>query len=517
MKITSSNNTAIVGVTPKVVETGNGFLINSQYYTKEKLAVVPMEFLRLAGSPYALSTTKQLFLQAQSWRFPNDEVEIYKDSTYPNRYYMRVTSGYVESSSMDTTLVTLEEAENKEIRCLNTTLLKDKSIVDFLDQDENNIYIQVRESNATTIYTLNKSTFVLTSRWNLSSQSYGYVKLTKLYSDETNIYMMYFFNQNIYTLVYNKASQTHTLSQAIYRGEDGADPMANIFTVISDTPYEVDGNTSGLFLINSMDAQQPIDLYTYDRSKPFTEGFTMTHVNIVWNDIKSQVNFSVGLVNNMIRLFISEFDGVKYLNLVSYNTTFTTSSYIPNQGVYTFRIDSPEQLTFTGFNHIDETKLIGGFIYDASKEHLIVSKLNAFQILKFNKETLAYEDTSLEISGCYSVGLDELQRIWYIKTDSSTHMVNMEDAQSVDIKFEKQYYEYTGTSINTYVTFSALNYLGEPFKGTFELTLDGPAIFTENGNNKITFNYDGEGVHQININIIGASPITVYPKFIKTI
>ena len=128
-----------------------------------------------------------------------------------------------------------------------------------------------------------------------------------------------------------------------------------------------------------------------------------------------------------------------------------------------------------------------------------------------------YENTSVEVPACFSVGTDELQRIWYIKTDTSTHMVNLQDAQSVEINFEKDYYNYSGSAINTFITFSALNYLGEKFKGTFELSVDGPAVFTDNESAVLTFDYDGEETKQIGVTITGASPITIYPKFIKTI
>ena len=40
MKISSSTYTTITGIVPKVIETAKGFLLNTQYYTKEKLVPV---------------------------------------------------------------------------------------------------------------------------------------------------------------------------------------------------------------------------------------------------------------------------------------------------------------------------------------------------------------------------------------------------------------------------------------------------------------------------------------------
>lgn len=517
MKITSSNYTAITSVTPKIVETGNGLLINTQYYTKEKLSAVALEFLKLTGSPYALSTRKQLYLAQQTvnWRFQHDETGILKDNVYNNRYYIRVIGGYIDSSAVSNNLVTIEESPNGEFKCLNITSITDTFITDFHDQDDNFIYISTKSNGATTFYTLNKTTFALVKRWELTGQTRANVRLTKIYRDDTYIYFMYYHDQSIYTMIYNKSTHTHTTSTAIYRGQETT-TVNNILTVFSDDMYELDKDTSGLFLFNSADAVQPIDLYCYDRTKNFENGFTMKPVTIIWNDNKSQIDFSANNISNTIRTFISEFDDVKYLNIVSYSSNFVSAAYTSFQGIYTFRIDSDTQLTFTGFNQMDNTRLISGFIYDQSKEHLIIAKLNTFQVLKFNKTTKAYENTSSEIPGCYSVGLDELQRIWYIKTDTSTHMINLEDAQSVDVKFEKNYYDFTGSAIDTYITFSAVNYLGDLFAGTFELSLSGPAVFADNGETSITINYIGEGTQQIGLTILGASPVTIYPKFIKT-
>ena len=522
MKITSASNTSITGATPKVIETANGFLINTQYYTKEKLSAVALEFFRSTGSINAVSTRKQLFLQNHSqasstWRFVNDEVDIFKDSTYENRFYARVIGGYLESnnSSINTYLLVLEEAPNKEFRCLSIVSFDNMIIRSIVDQDDNYIYIYTYSSASAGIYTLSKTNFSLVSRWSTSVTVRGHMDLTKLYSDDMNIYFMYYNDSNIITTIFNKSTLTGSNSTSIYRGKETT-PAANSFTVYTDNPYKLDENVYGIFSFNCGDPVQPIDLYYYDKSKSLNEGFDMEPVNITWNSDKAQIDFITGTVSSTIRIFINEFDNVKYLNVASYRSYLGGTDYIPIQGIYTFRIDSKNELTFTGFAPIDRTKQFNGFIYDESKEHLIVAKQNTFQILKFNKNIGVYENTNLEVPACYSVGLDELQRIWYIKTDSSVHMINMEDAQSVDIKFEKQYYDFTGTGVDTYITFSAINYLGEQFKGKFELTISGPAVFTEDGSASVIFDYTGE-TKQIGLTILGASPVTIYPKFIKTI
>jgi hypothetical protein len=198
-----------------------------------------------------------------------------------------------------------------------------------------------------------------------------------------------------------------------------------------------------------------------------------------------------------------------------YNQNFENAKHLPEQGIYSFLLnETTNTAAFTGYNQIDPLLQIHGMILSNSKRHVIVGKSLAFQIVKFDVITERFENTNEVITPCYSVGFDELERIWYEKTDMSINMINLQDAQSVQIKFEKDYYEYTGANINTYLQFSALNYLNEGFVGTFTLTLNGPAIFTESNSNKLTFSYNGNGVTQIGVMITGASPITVYPKFV---
>lgn len=521
MKITGATNTIINGIRPKVIETANGFLLNTQYYTKEKLAPVPFENCNMLGSPYSLSIRKFLSLISYSTIFSNDEIGILKDTTYSNRYYIRILDGYqTGSGSIVSYLYTIEETENGEIKILNNQQFSNHQFLEFVDQDDTFIYFTTRNTseNKCYLYGLNKTTFAFKNPYAIQA-SHNYTRIKKIYSDELYVYFMHFTNQNIYVVKINKNSNTVETSSPIYRGEETTDTSTYFLTNISDTVYQIDDTTYGLFFYNGANLEQPIDLYMYDTSKTLTEGFSMQHVTISWSGGKANIDFIFGTagagINTIVRNFISEFNGIKYLNIVVYQTNYANAAQIDYQGIYTFKINSESSLTFTGYNQIDAAKQIGGFIYDESKEHLIVAKLNAFQILKFNQTTLKYESTNFEITNCYSAGIDELQRIWYTKLDTSVHMINLEDAQSVEIEFEKEYYDYTGASINTYINFSAVNYLGNNFTGTFELTLSGPAVFTENSSTTLRFTYAGSGKQQIGLTITGASPITVYPKFIS--
>lgn len=518
MKITDSSYTIITDLAPKVIETANGFLLNTQYYTKEKLVPVPFETCDLYGSPYSVSTRKQLYLQGFAWNDHNDESGIFRDSTYPNRYYMRVLSGFI-AGTRRSCMIVFEEDDFGNVKILYEYNMGDWQFVDYVDQNDYYIYFSARSNTTFALYYMDKRTFGVGELYR-NSYGYNYARFHKIYSDDLNTYMMFYGNQHMYAAILNKNSHAVTVSAAIQRGGmTGAG--AYYLTNLCDTPYEVSDDIHGLFLCNIQDPEQPIDFYQFDSSKTLAEGFSMVETTIAWGNGKDKVDFfnTCMSINNSLyttaRSFIAEFNGIKYLNLVVYRTNFEHANFIATQGIYTFRINSEKSLTFTGYNQVDATKQFQGFIYDESKEHLLIAKQNCFQILRFNQTAQKYESTNFEVTNCYSVGLDELQRIWYVKTDSSVHMINMEDAQSVEIEFEKEYYDYTGTTISTYINFSALNYLGKDFAGIFELTLSGPAVFSENNSSTLRFMYNGSGKQQIGIIITGASPITVYPKFVS--
>ena len=518
MKITDSIYTTITDIAPKVIETANGFLLNTQYYTKEKLVPVPFEVCKLYGSPYSVSTRKQLYLQGFTWNDANDESGILRDSSYSNRYYIRVLSGYI-SGTRRSCMTVFEEDDFGNIKILYEYNMGDWQFIDYVDQDDNYVYFAARSNTTFALHCMDKKTFAVAQLYS-SSYKYNYARFHKIYSDNLNVYMIFYGNQYMYAAILNKNSHAVTVSPAIHRG--GMTGAAGYYlTNLCDTPYQVDDDKYGLFLCNIQNPEQPIDFYQFDTAQPIDTGFSMIETTIAWGNGMDKVDFfnTCMTINNSLystaRCFIAEFNGIKYLNLAVYRTNFENSNYIATQGIYTFRINSEKSLTFTGYNQIDATKQFQGFIYDESKEHLIIAKQNSFQILKFNQTTQRYESTNFEITNCYSVGLDELQRVWYLKTDSSVHMINMEDAQSVEIEFEKDYYDYTGTTISTYINFSALNYLGEDFAGIFELTLSGPAVFSENNSSTLRFVYNGNGKQQVGIIITGASPITVYPKFVS--
>ena len=517
MKVFNPNYTIIDGIRPKVIETAKGFLLNTQYYDKSVLSPIPFESLSLGSSAYVINTYKNLYLKVYSWNRSDNDFGIIQDSINPNRYYFKIVNGYVHGTRQEF-LVCVEE-KNGEIIYISHTNIGDLQIIELLDQDDKYLYISVFGNRSSRIYTYDKKTFVFTQIY-IANTTYNYICCKKIYSNESHIYFSIQYNMEFYFVMYDKTTKATQETSPIYRGND-SNPVNYYYTARYDNIIDLSDGKYGFYAYNPGNTNQPLDLYIIDTNQPIinnsSSGISIQHVNITWGKGLNEIPFltTIQSQKTYYRTSILEINGLKYLNVYVYNENYENIAYISIQGIYTFLINSNTNLVLVGFNKIDSAKQFGGILESENKRHLLIAKNNSFQILKFDTNTQQYENTGIEITSCCSVGFDELQRIWYEKNDTSVDVINLEDAQSVQINFEKTHYEYTGTIINTFIEFSALNYLNEEMIGKFKLTLSGSAVFTENNSNELIFDYEGLGIKQIGININGANPVTIYPQYIS--
>ena len=200
---------------------------------------------------------------------------------------------------------------------------------------------------------------------------------------------------------------------------------------------------------------------------------------------------------------------------ISYNSNTSSTSRVPYQGIYTFEVTDEEnkEMTFIAYNQISSTASLGSILFDPTGVYGFCGLRSNIQMIKFDEEAESFVNVGNIIPDVYSVGMDSLRRVWYIAKDKSVSMTNFEDPQIVDIQFEEDHYVYSGNNINTYITFSATNYIEAPFTGRFKLTMSGSATFDQTNSQEITFDYTGEPVI-INITINGVKPVVISPTFI---
>lgn len=499
---------------PKIVELAKGFLVNGHYYTKNTLSPVPFEAMQFGGSRYELLINKHLHLETFSWSEPSNELGIIQDSNDKNKFYIFTSNGYKEGTRGYGILI--EKEKNNVVEKITSVSIGDIQIMKLVDQDDKYLYFTCRGNKITYLYRFDKTANTFASSHTTSTYTYNLPYMEKLYSDETYIYTFTQLDNNYIVYQYNKTTNTCLYTSNIKSGVE-----KTYYTTRFNTPIHVENKKYGFYAFNPVDLTQPIVVYAYDTSIPIVTSntdngaFTATPVNITWNnEIDSVKKLVTNSVYSIYQTDILEINNKRYLNLFVYNQAYESVDNAAVQGIYTFLIKSTYELEFKGFAPCDTANQFGGFITNENKRQLILAKQNAFQIMRFDTNIEKYVDAGFDITDCISVGFDELYRIWYERTDTSVHIINLSDAQSVQIKFEKTYYEYSGTTINTYIEFSALNYLNEDMEGTFHLLMTGSAVFADNNTSELTFYYNGTGKQQIPINITGANPITIYPKYV---
>lgn len=520
MQVFKPNYTIIDGIRPKVIETAKGFLLNTQYYHKDCINPVPFESYSAIGSVYSLNTVRSIYLAAYSWNRGDNTLGIIQDNKYPDRYYFKIQNGYVHGTRQEF-LVCVEEKDNQIFHIANTNV-GDVQLEKYIDQDETYLYFFIRGNTSSYIYRYHKTTFAFENVLSLGNATYSYRTMTKVMSNETFIYFFTQEGMNFRFYQYNKITKAIYYSKQMYRGLSTTTGNYH-YTTMAEDVVDLGNGKYGVYAYNCGNPAEPIDLYILDTNVPFTANDLTTmievrHLPITWSGEYTAINFLTTPVSikTYYRTSILTIGNTRYLNVYVYNENYENVAYLPVQGIYTFLINSDDTaLTFTGYTPVDSAKLFGAVLESDDKKHLIVAKNQAFQILKFNESMKRYEDAGLEITTCYSAGFDELKRIWYEKMDGSVELINLEDAQSVRIRFEKEYYEYTGAVIPTYIDFYATNYLDEEMVGKFKLILSGSAVFAENNDKELIFNYQGKGNQQIGININGVNPVTVYPRYIK--
>ena len=213
-------------------------------------------------------------------------------------------------------------------------------------------------------------------------------------------------------------------------------------------------------------------------------------------------------------LFISDIDGVKYLNLARYNGgNANYGSNIPHQGIYTFIIrDTTLELTnFVNFSIGADTK---GWLVSNDKTFLVAGTLQNVVFFNFDTGIGGYKETEIIDMIPNSIGLDQSDNVWVVKRNNEVEMISLAIPTEVNVEFASTNYKYEGIDINTTISIEAKNYQGENIEVTLDLIIDGNAVFTS-GETKITREVTSTtGLTHIPITITGHGNITIYPKFI---
>jgi len=99
-----------------------------------------------------------------------------------------------------------------------------------------------------------------------------------------------------------------------------------------------------------------------------------------------------------------------------------------------------------------------------------------------------------------------------MKQDNEVDVYSLSDATDYNVKFEKDYYDYTGENIETFITIETKNFIGEYININIELSIEGNAKFKENDSKTIQLVTSADESLNVPIIITGANQITIYSK-----
>ena len=522
---------------PLVVETENTIIIMSNVYQKEDLTCVNKEgclFDNTSVGNNHMNLSRYMNIGTDYRLGERDKrFGIIADPYIPNRFYFMINNHHSNGNNTISYLIFAEENEDNDINILGNVNTANIEWREILDIDENNIYVSgIHLANGGVyVYKISKTTMAITqtifavnatdrAKCNLISKDETYLYFIIGGVQSAIVYARFHFtryNKNngevkdtLYTPPDMKASNT------AYTWTNRSLWMA-CHTVDIEDFYEENGKyywcypqKSGIKFTNAEgNANNNLMIMCYDSSKAYDESGVITFrttndlQNIASLQWKNGAYFAY-------RFWIID----NYLYYAIYDETNSDTDMKNIQGIHVFKINPGFNLEHITKIQITKSKNIISMIGNSTKQVLLIGYFNSFEIYVYNKETHLYEKVNKEILNIICAGFDSMDRLWYENINHGVFVENLDDPQEVKIKFEKLYYTYENTNIETYISFEATSFTNKIPTGEYILTLSGNAIFKDNHKKQISLNYTG-GQVKVNVIINGPKRVTCSTKFKK--
>lgn len=351
--------------------------------------------------------------------------------------------------------------------------------------------------------------------------------------DEDYIYYGVFNNLAVYSGATFKLTHTYLNIYRIVKSNSSIEEIKiNTTPINTNTPinqtnicnffankdvFEVSTGVIGFYLMNLFDKAAPLKLIKLNTNETILNNMlSIENVAFTWNDeIKQSLSaFPTGAFYSY-ETFITKTNNKSYISIIMYqNADQYVTEQIVSQGIYTFEIIDFNNLKLTDYNRISDS-VLKGYLISKDRSFLIVSSANNTIFMKFDTEKGCFKITSTIEYVPLSIGLDLSERVWIMKDDNEVDVYSMSNPTDFNMKFEKDYYDYVGTNIETFITIEAKNFLGEYININVELSIDGNAKFKDNSSSVIKITTPSDGELNIPVIITGSNQITVYPKILS--
>lgn len=370
------------------------------------------------------------------------------------------------------------------------------------------------------MYKISKQNLSLASIYSALGYVGGITTSIKIFGNDSYIYSGFFANKdtgnyppyfNIIRLIKDKNS-VENIKLDIPMAKNGVHNFFNI----NDT-FRITDNIVGFYLISLIDITSPLKLIKLNFNEAIISNMvTIEDVTFTWNkDIKESLSVFPNDNFYAYGTFMTIIGDKNFLNIIMYQTSnqYVTEQVI-NQGLYTFEIIDSNKLELTNYNQISDC-VLKGYLLSKDRSFVVVSTADNTVFMKFDAEAKCYKITNTLEGVTTCIGLDLSERVWIMKADNEVDVYSMSNPTDFNMKFEKDYYDYVGTDIETFITIEAKNFLGEYINTNVELSIDGNAKFKDNNNSVIKISTPSDGKLNIPVIITGSNQITVYPKILS--
>lgn len=531
---------------PKVIETKNSIVLYGQCYNKHNLIPVPSEFFIVNGTKTLLNTNKKMnpkatANQCEIW----NEDTIIADEYEPNMFY-----SLIYTAANRCALYKCREIQNRVDLLSTNSSSYNLNNIRYLGQSKEYLYYIIPQFSRVSIqgysgtqlcsllyiYKISKETLVLTLIGQVpyfnTATAYSIPNHIKILEDEDYIYYGVFNNLAVYSGATFKLTYTYLNIYRIVKSNSSIEEIKiNTTPINTNTPinqtnicnffankdvFEVSTGVIGFYLMNLFDKAAPLKLIKLNTNETILNNMlSIENVAFTWNDeIKQSLSaFPTGAFYSY-ETFITKTNNKSYISIIMYqNADQYVTEQIVNQGIYTFEIIDFNNLKLTDYNRISDS-VLKGYLISKDRSFLIVSSANNTIFMKFDTEKGCFKITSIIEYVPLSIGLDLSERVWIMKADNEVDVYSMSNPTDFNMKFEKDYYDYVGTNIETFITVEAKNFLGEYININVELSIDGNAKFKDNSSSVIKITTPSDGELNIPVIITGSNQITVYPKIL---
>lgn len=515
MELMNKDNTINTSIyIPKIFETPNHFIINTQVYDKQTLKPFPMKFsipiqnnyntLNLYTNVYDVSYEQNYILYSNCQRIGNYK-NIIKDKYNDNIFYVTGNWNSYDSHYIARIIEKDNEFTIDKLLVSNSfgnTEWTDKSDFKILYETEKDFVIEYKgdyyshgfgNNTCYTICKLDKQklqpTYLLKNNRNVYNQTY--------YMEHSNDigYILRFSYANY--VIYKINTSTNSITQI------GETIIGTNY--IGSNPIKINGYYYMLF--------DNYNKYGFRKLKLNTTNDTITHEVIEiknYDDFKMDSSTDLTLpygheIWNQLQTF--ESNGHIYIECTIYCSPNYKQKYyqhkhvlleLKDDGIYIKQI-IPLTDGCKGILFVNEDYKKPVFVLD-----------NACLFYSFDETNQKFIQTYRKGTVSKTVGFDTLNRFLIHHTSETIEMLTDTNACVLQADFAEELYDKDDSSkIDTTVSFYAKNFLDEYLETNIKLTLTGPVVFKENNEKTLIISTLKTGLRTVPVTITGYGNIEV--------